>query len=159
MRIGFGYDVHKLVTGREFILGGVKIPFEYGLLGHSDADVLIHSLIDAIIGALGKGDIGVLFPDSDKTFKGIDSRILLRDVCQMMHEQNYCLVNCDSTICTQRPKLRDYIEEMRKNIAGDLRTQVSNISIKATTEEGLGISGSNMGVTAYSVVLITEQKV
>ena len=152
MRIGYGYDVHKLEENRKLILGGVEIPFEKGLAGHSDADVLIHSIIDAILGALAKGDIGKLFPDTDDKFEDIDSRILLRKVTNIMAEARYEVENLDATICAQEPKLQTHIPQMRKNIASDLRTNISNISVKATTEEGLGISGK--GISATVVVLL-----
>ncbi len=157
MRIGFGYDVHKLVSGRKLILGGKHIPFEKGLLGHSDADVLIHSIIDAILGALSLGDIGKLFPDDDANFKNIDSRILLRKTAELMKENNYLVGNLDSTICAQRPKLKDYILEMRENIAQDLGSDLSKISVKATTEESMGISGSQNGITSYAIILLTKK--
>ena len=152
MRIGYGYDVHKLEENRKLILGGVEIPFEKGLTGHSDADVLIHSIIDAILGALAKGDIGELFPDSDDSFKDINSRILLRKVTNIMTEAGYEVGNLDATICAQEPKLQNDVQHMRKNIASDLHTDFSNISIKATTEENLGISGK--GISATAVILL-----
>jgi 2-C-methyl-D-erythritol 2,4-cyclodiphosphate synthase len=152
MRIGYGYDVHKLEENRKLILGGVEIPFEKGSEGHSDADVLIHAVIDAILGALAKGDIGKLFPDSDDSFKDIDSRILLREVTNIMDEAVYKVGNLDATICVQEPKLQTYIQQMRKNIASDLHTSFSNISIKATTEENLGISGK--GISATAIILL-----
>ena len=154
MRIGYGYDVHKLEENRKLILGGVEIPFEKGLTGHSDADVLIHSIIDAILGALAKGDIGELFPDSDDSFKDINSRILLRKVTNIMTEAGYEVGNLDATICAQEPKLQNHVQHMRKNIASDLHTDFSNISIKATTEENLGISGK--GISATAVVLLKK---
>ena len=152
MRIGYGYDVHKLEEKRKLVLGGIEIPFEKGLTGHSDADVLIHSIIDAILGALAKGDIGKLFPNSDDKYKDIHSRILLRKVTNIMDEAGYEVGNLDATICAQEPKLQKYISEMRKNIAADLQTEIDNISIKATTEENLGISGK--GISATAVVLL-----
>ena len=154
MRIGFGYDVHKLVENRKLIIGGVNIPFEKGLLGHSDADVLVHAIIDAILGALAKGDIGKLFPDNDDKYKNIDSRILLRKVFQIMEKEDFLLGNLDATICAQRPKLQPNIQQMRKNIADDLKTDLTNISIKATTEEGLGISGKEQGISATAIILL-----
>jgi len=156
MRIGQGYDVHKLVEGRKLILGGVEIPFEKGLLGHSDADVLIHAIVDAILGALAKGDIGQLFPDDDKHYEDIDSRILLRHIAKIMYENGYKIGNLDATICAQRPKLKNYIQQMKKNIAKDLNTNINNISVKATTEEGFGISGTGAGMTATAVVLLKQ---
>ena len=152
MRIGYGYDVHKLVKNRKLILGGVRIPFEKGLAGHSDADVLIHAVIDAILGALAKGDIGQLFPDTDKTYKDINSRILLKEIKKILDNSGYKIGNLDTTICAQEPKLQKYIPQMRKNIASDLNTDISYISIKATTEENLGISGK--GISATAVVLL-----
>ncbi len=152
MRIGYGYDVHKLVEIRKLILGGVRIPFEKGLEGHSDADVLIHAVIDAILGALAAEDIGQLFPDSDETYKDIDSRILLKEVKKILDNTDYKIGNLDTTICAQEPKLQKYILQMRKNIASDLQTEIDNVSIKATTEEGLGISGK--GISATAVVLL-----
>ena len=154
MRIGFGYDVHKLVKDRKLILGGVEIPNEFGLAGHSDADVLIHAIIDAILGALAAGDIGQHFPDSDEKFKDIDSRILLRETAKKLNDASYEICNLDSTICAQKPKLQKYILQMRKNVSEDLHTTIKNISIKATTEEGLGISGKEKGITATAVVLL-----
>ncbi|RLC48934.1 MAG: 2-C-methyl-D-erythritol 2,4-cyclodiphosphate synthase [Candidatus Cloacimonadota bacterium] len=159
MRIGYGYDVHKLVFGRKLILGGVEIPFEKGLLGHSDADVLVHAIIDAILGAMARGDIGRLFPDSDKTYKNIESRILLRETAKIMFSAGFSIGNLDATICAEKPKLKDFISEMRKNIAEDLRTKIENISVKATTEEGLGISGTGEGISATAVVLLEKVSV
>jgi len=156
MRIGHGYDVHKLVEGRKLILGGVDIPHSKGLLGHSDADVLLHAIIDAILGALAKGDIGQLFPDTDEKFKDIDSRILLRRAFEEMTESGYKIGNLDCTICAQKPKLKDMIPEMRFNISTDLKTPHDRISVKATTEEGLGISGSELGISATAVLLLDE---
>lgn len=157
MRIGHGYDVHRLVEGRPLILGGVTIPFEKGLLGHSDADVLIHAVIDAVLGALAMGDIGSWFPDNDMTFKDIDSRILLVKVTAAMHKQGYTIGNLDATICAQNPKLRPYIDLMRKHLAEDLQTSIEDISVKATTEEGLGISGSEAGISATAIVLLQRK--
>ena len=154
MRIGYGYDVHKLVDNRKLILGGVDIPFEKGLLGHSDADVLIHTVIDAILGALAKGDIGLLFPDTDDDYKDIDSRILLRKTYKILQVSNYKIGNLDATICAQKPKLQSYIPQMRENLASDLQTDISKISIKATTEENLGITGDGKGMSTTAVVLI-----
>ena len=156
MRIGYGYDVHKLVKSRKLTLGGVNIPFEKGLLGHSDADVLIHAVIDAILGALAKGDIGLLFPDTDDDYKDIDSRILLRKAYEIMQASNYIIGNMDATICAQQPKLQSHIFLMRQNIASDLKTDIKNISIKATTEENLGITGNGKGISAASVVLLEK---
>jgi len=156
MRIGYGYDVHKLVKNRKLILGGADIPFEKGLLGHSDADVLIHAIIDAILGALAKGDIGLLFPDTDEDYKNIDSRILLRKTFKVMQESDHEIGNLDATICAQQPKLQNYIPQMRENLASDLQTDISNISIKATTEENLGITGDGNGISATSLVLLEK---
>ncbi|MDY6065805.1 MAG: 2-C-methyl-D-erythritol 2,4-cyclodiphosphate synthase [Finegoldia sp.] len=154
MRIGHGLDVHKLVEGRALILGGVKIDFDRGLLGHSDADVLIHSIMDSICGALCLGDIGKLFPDTDVKYKDIDSRILLREVCRIMKERGYEIGNVDSTVVCQRPKLRDYIDQMRANIAADLQTDIENVSVKATTSEELGYEGRMEGITSHSICLL-----
>ncbi|NQV18223.1 MAG: 2-C-methyl-D-erythritol 2,4-cyclodiphosphate synthase [Armatimonadetes bacterium] len=154
MRIGYGYDVHKLVKNRKLILGGVNIPFEKGLIGHSDADVLIHAIIDAILGALAAGDIGQHFPDSDEKYKDIDSRVLLRETYKKLDKAGFEIGNLDATICAQKPKLQKYILQMRNNISEDLHTELANISIKATTEEGLGISGNEKGITATAVVLL-----
>ena len=154
MRIGYGYDVHKLVENRKLVLGGVVIPFEKGLLGHSDADVLIHAIIDAILGALSKGDIGLLFPDTNNDYKDIDSRILLRKTYETMQKSEHKIGNLDATICAQQPKLQNYIPQMRENLALDLQTNILNISVKATTEENLGITGDGKGISATSVVLL-----
>jgi len=154
MRIGLGYDVHKLVTGRELIIGGINIPFKKGLLGHSDADVLIHSLIDSILGALALGDIGRMFPDNDKRYKDIDSRILLRETASIMFSNGYQIGNLDATVCAQNPKLSPFISHIRKNLAEDLDTEIDRVSVKATTEEGLGISGSEKGITSVCIVLL-----
>jgi 2-C-methyl-D-erythritol 2,4-cyclodiphosphate synthase len=156
MKIGFGYDVHRLVAGRKLILGGVEIPFSKGLSGHSDADVLIHSVIDALLGALALGDIGRLFPDSENAYKDIDSRLLLRRTFALVKEHSWRIGNIDVTLCLQEPKIADLCSLMRENIAADLETSVSNISIKATTEEGLGISGSGEGVACYAVALLLK---
>ena len=154
MRIGFGYDVHRMVQGRKLILGGVTIPHSTGLLGHSDADVLIHSICDALLGALAMGDIGNHFADSDPSFKDIDSRILLKRCYDMVLAKNYQISNLDATICASVPKLAPYIEAMRMNISSDLACDPDQISIKATTEEGLGISGCGEGMSATVVILI-----
>ena len=154
MRIGHGYDVHKLVEGRKLILGGVEIPYEKGLLGHSDADVLTHALMDALLGAAALGDIGKLFPDNDDRFLGADSIELLREVTRVIREHGYTVGNIDCTVIAQRPKLAPFIDTMRSNIAGVLETDVSNISVKATTEERLGFTGSGEGIAAHAVCLI-----
>ena len=156
MRIGFGYDVHKLTEGRKCIICGVDIPHAKGLLGHSDADVAIHALCDALLGAAALGDIGKLFPDNDDTFKGIDSRILLRNVRDKLKENGYVLGNADITIAAQKPKLMPHIGLMRKNLASDLDTDIDRISVKATTTEKLGFEGREEGISAYAVVLINE---
>ena len=156
MRIGFGYDVHKLVTGRELFLGGVKIPHEKGLLGHSDADVLIHALMDAILGAMALGDIGKHFPDTDDAYKNINSMLLLEKVTALMKENAYEIGNVDCTVCAQRPKLAPHIEAMRENIARTLQTNLQNISVKATTTEGLGFPGREEGISACAVCLLKK---
>ncbi|HRX76818.1 MAG: 2-C-methyl-D-erythritol 2,4-cyclodiphosphate synthase [Candidatus Cloacimonetes bacterium] len=157
MKIGFGYDVHRLVEQRRLVLGGVEIPYEKGLLGHSDADVLIHSICDALLGAMALGDIGRHFADSDPSFKDIDSRILLRKCYAMVLQRNYVLSNLDATICAAAPKLAGYIDAMRANLAEDFACDLDRISIKATTEEGLGVSGCAEGMSATSVILIMPE--
>jgi len=154
MRIGHGYDVHRLVEGRKLILGGVEIPWEKGLLGHSDADVLLHALMDAILGAAALGDIGQLFPDNDARFTGADSMLLLAEVARLLKKSGYCLVNADCTVVAQRPKLMPHIPQMRRNIARTLGTGEDAISVKATTEEGLGFTGDGSGIAAHAIVLI-----
>lgn len=156
MRIGFGYDVHRLVIERKLILGGVNIPFHKGLWGHSDADVLIHAIIDAILGSMAKGDIGTLFPDNDNNYKDVDSRILLRKVAGILHTEKYRICNLDSTICAETPKLQAFIPKMRENIAFDLNCDISQVSIKATTEEEIGITRDEKGISATAVVLIKK---
>lgn len=156
MRIGNGYDVHKLVEGRKLILGGVDIPYEKGLLGHSDADVLVHAIMDALLGALALGDIGKHFPDNDERYKGADSIELLKHVGKLIADNNYVIENIDSIIVAQKPKLAPYIENMRSNIADALGLDVSLVSVKATTEEGMGFTGSLDGMSSYAVVLLTE---
>lgn len=157
MRIGLGYDVHKLVDDRKLILGGIEIPYEKGLLGHSDADVCIHSIMDAILGALAMGDIGKLFPDTDEEYKDIDSKILLSRVYKLMDKEGYKLGNLDCVIACQRPKLVEYILDMRNTISDILNTDVKNISIKATTTEKLGFEGEGKGISSYSVVLLESK--
>lgn len=157
MRIGHGYDVHKLVENRKLILGGVDIPFEKGLLGHSDADVLLHAVMDALLGAAALGDIGKLFPDTDDEFLGADSILLLKKVCEVLDNNNYKIVNIDSTVIAQRPKLKDYIDLMRSNIADACGADVAQISVKATTEEKLGFTGSGEGISAHAVCIIDEK--
>lgn len=156
MRIGSGYDVHRLVSGRKLVIGGVEIPYELGLDGHSDADVLLHAISDALLGAAALGDIGKHFPPSDDSFKNIDSRILLRRVRDLLSEKGYRVVNVDATIVAQRPKMLPFIEKMERNIAEDLSTDIENINIKATTEEGLGFTGSGEGISAMAVCLIEK---
>ena len=154
MRIGHGYDVHRLVKGRKLILGGVEIPYEKGLLGHSDADVLLHAISDALLGAAALGDIGKHFPPSDDAFKDTDSRALLREVVKLLQKDGYKVINIDSTILAEAPKMRPFIDEMRKKIADDLNLDISFVSVKATTEEGLGFTGSGEGIAAHAVCLI-----
>lgn len=156
MRIGHGYDVHKLVHGRDLILGGVKIPHTLGLLGHSDADVLLHAVSDALLGALALGDIGKHFPDTDPAYKGADSLMLLRRVMQLVREQGYGVGNIDATILAQAPKLRPYIDEMRRNIADAVGADTAQISVKATTEEHLGFTGREEGIAAHAVALLVR---
>ena len=154
IRIGHGYDVHKLVEGRALILGGVTVPYEKGLLGHSDADVLLHAVSDAILGAAALRDIGVHFPDNDPAYKGADSRVLLRRCVELAAEKGFCVANADATILCQRPKLKDHIESMRQNIAADLALSPDAVNVKATTEEGLGFTGEGLGISAHAVVLL-----
>ncbi len=157
IRIGHGYDVHRLVNGRKLILGGVEIPYEKGLDGHSDADVLLHAICDAIIGALSLGDIGKLYPDNDDKFLNIDSRILLKDTANRMAEAGYIIGNVDTTVIAQSPKLSPYIDRMRKNIAEDLSTDEHNVNVKATTEEHLGFTGRGEGISAHAVCVIVKK--
>ena len=154
MRIGQGYDVHKLVEGRDCIICGVKIPYEKGLLGHSDADVALHALSDALLGAAALGDIGKHFPDTDERYKGADSRMLLREVVKKISEKGYAVENADVTIVAQRPKMSPYIEQMRKNIAEDLDVDIDAVNVKATTTEKLGFEGRGEGISATAVVLL-----
>ncbi len=154
MRIGHGYDVHRLVEGRSLILGGVRIPFEKGLDGHSDADVLTHAVMDALLGAAAMGDIGKLFPDTDDRYLGADSIALLREVDRRLTETGYRLGNLDVTVIAQRPKLAPYINQMRQNLAAALHTELQNVSVKATTEEHLGFTGSGEGIAAHAVCLL-----
>ncbi len=156
-RIGHGYDVHRLVEGRRLILGGVDIPYERGLLGHSDADVLVHAIMDAILGAAALGDIGKLFPDTDERYAGADSLKLLAEVMRVLHAAGFELVNVDATVIAQRPKLAAYIDNMRANIAAAAGIQASQVSVKATTEEKLGFTGDGSGIAAHAVALITEK--
>lgn len=157
VRVGYGYDVHKLVEGRALILGGVKIPFEKGLLGHSDADVLTHAIADALLGAAALGDIGKLFPDTDPRFKGADSLVLLTEVCRVLAQHGYSIVNIDSTLIAQRPKIAPYIEAMRANLAAACGVDTDSVSVKATTEEGLGFTGTGEGMSASAVCLIQKR--
>ena len=159
MRIGHGYDVHRLVEGLKLILGGVDIPYERGLLGHSDADVLVHAIMDAILGAAALGDIGKLFPDSDERYAGADSLGLLAEVMRVLRGAGYELGNVDATVVAQRPRLAPYIEQMRENIARAAGAGVSQISVKATTEEKLGFTGDGSGIAAHAVALITPVKI
>ena len=156
MRIGHGYDVHKLVGGRRCVIGGVDIPSNVGLLGHSDADVLLHAVCDALLGAAALGDIGKHFPPSDDTFKDADSRVLLKEVLKLIKNAGYTVGNIDATIIAQKPKMAPYIDEMRKNIANDLGVDISFVSVKATTEEGLGFTGEGLGISAHAVCIINE---
>lgn len=152
MRVGLGYDVHKLVEGRDLILGGVKIPYEKGLLGHSDADVLLHAIMDALLGAAALGDIGKHFPDTDPKYKGISSVKLLEHVGRLIDEKLYVIGNIDATIIAQRPKMAPHIEQMRRNVADALHIDVDQVNIKATTEEGLGFTGSGEGISSQAIV-------
>lgn len=154
MRIGHGYDVHRLVEGRRLILGGVEIPYEKGLLGHSDADVLTHALMDALLGAAALGDIGQLFPDNDDAFLGADSIDLLRRVCAVIAQHGYAVGNVDCTVLAQRPKLAPHIPEMRRRLAEAMGIDASCVSVKATTEEGLGFTGEGLGIAAHAVALL-----
>ena len=151
MRVGLGYDVHKLVEGRDLIIGGVQIPYERGLLGHSDADVLLHAIMDALLGAAALGDIGKHFPDTDPKYKGISSIKLLEYVRELIDDELYVVGNIDATIIAQRPKMAPYIEQMKKNVANALAIEVSQVNIKATTEEGLGFTGSGEGISAQAI--------
>lgn len=153
-RIGQGYDVHRLTENRKLIIGGVEIPYEKGLLGHSDADVLLHAVSDAILGAAALGDIGCLFPDNDMKFKDADSLLLLKEVVRVLSENGYCIVNIDSTIIAQMPKMKPHIPEMRKNIASACGVDVNFVSVKATTEEGMGFTGTGDGISAHAICLI-----
>lgn len=158
MRIGFGYDVHQLVEDRELIIGGIKIPFEKGLLGHSDADVLVHAIMDSILGALALGDIGKHFPDTDNQYKDISSIELLSRVYRIMEESGYSIGNIDATIVAQRPKIAPYIEVMRKMVSDTLHMSINDINIKATTTEWLGFVGREEGISSYSVCIINKNK-
>ena len=154
MRIGHGYDVHRLTNDRKLILGGVTIPYEKGLLGHSDADVLTHAVMDALLGAAALGDIGTLFPDTDEAYRGADSIELLKNVSVVLRDNHYHVVNIDATLVAQAPKLKAYVGQMRKNIAAACGVSVGQVNVKATTEEGLGFTGSGEGIAAHAVCLI-----
>jgi 2-C-methyl-D-erythritol 2,4-cyclodiphosphate synthase len=156
MRVGFGYDVHALVTGRSLFLGGIEIPYLFGLKGHSDADVLLHAICDAILGAIAEGDIGKHFPESDPQYRGIRSTVLLKKVMSRMREKGFHLLNIDATIVAQRPKLADFIPRMVKEIATVLEIDTGRVNVKATTTEGLGFTGREEGIAAYAVVLVGE---
>lgn len=156
MRVGMGYDVHRLVEGRDLIIGGVSIPYEKGLLGHSDADVLLHAISDALLGAAALGDIGKHFPDTDSAYKGISSLLLLEKVGDLLEEKSLLIENIDATIIAQAPKMRPHIDRMRENIAQALRMDVEHVNVKATTEEGLGFTGNGEGISAQAICLLTS---
>lgn len=156
MRIGMGYDVHRLVEGRDLIIGGVKIPYEKGLLGHSDADVLLHAIMDALLGAAALGDIGKHFPDTDPAYKGASSIKLLEHVGELLEQEAYWIENIDATIIAQAPKMRPYIDTMRENIAKALKIDISQVNVKATTEEGLGFTGSKEGISSQAICMLTS---
>lgn len=158
MRIGHGYDVHRLEEGRKLILGGCNIEYKYGLVGHSDADVLVHAVMDALLGASGKGDIGKHFPDTDEKYKGANSIELLRKVCSKLEKEGYTIVNIDSTIIAQSPKLSPYINLMKKNIASACKIEEDQVNVKATTEEGLGFTGEQMGISSHAVCILEQYK-
>lgn len=158
MRIGMGYDVHRLVPDRDLIMGGVRIPYEKGLLGHSDADVLLHAIMDALLGAAALGDIGKHFPDTDPQYKGISSMKLLEHVGELLEENCFFIENIDATIIAQAPKMRPYIDEMRSNIAGALGIDISQVNVKATTEEGLGFTGTGEGISSQAICLLTSPR-
>ncbi|MEH6503656.1 MAG: 2-C-methyl-D-erythritol 2,4-cyclodiphosphate synthase [Cycloclasticus sp.] len=158
MRIGHGYDAHRFETGKTLVLGGVEIPHEFGLLAHSDGDVALHALCDALLGAIGQGDIGQHFPDSCDDYSNIDSRILLRRVYQLVENAGYSLANADLTLIAQAPKLANYLPQMSLNIAADLKSQAAQINIKATTTEGMGFAGRKEGIEAHAVVLLVTQQ-
>lgn len=157
IRVGHGYDVHKLVENRKLIIGGVEIPWELGLLGHSDADVLLHAISDAILGAAALGDIGKHFPDTDERYKGADSLMLLKEVCKKAGEKGYAVSNIDATIIAQKPKMKDYIPKMRENVAKVCGIDIDRVNIKATTEEKLGFTGRQEGISAHSVCLLIKE--
>ncbi|MDO5574112.1 MAG: 2-C-methyl-D-erythritol 2,4-cyclodiphosphate synthase [bacterium] len=155
MRIGMGYDVHRLTENRDLIMGGVKIPYEKGLLGHSDADVVVHAIMDALLGAAALGDIGKHFPDTDPQYKGISSIVLLEYVGELLEQENFFIENIDATIIAQAPKMRPYIDQMRENVANALKIDLSQVNIKATTEEGLGFTGSGEGISSQAICMLT----
>lgn len=156
LRVGLGYDVHKLAENRKLIMGGVEIPYELGLLGHSDADVLAHAICDALLGAAALGDIGKHFPDNDDRYKDVDSLVLLEKVCELIRNKGYEISNVDSTILAQAPKLRPYIDEMRSKLAKAMKLDIDELSVKATTEERLGFTGREEGIAAHAVVLLMK---
>ena len=156
MRVGMGYDVHKLVEGRKLILGGVEIEYQYGLLGHSDADVVVHAIMDALLGAAALGDIGKHFPDTDEQYAGISSMKLLEETAMLLAKEEYVIENIDATIVAQKPKLRPYIEQMEQNVAKVLDIQKNQVNIKATTEEGLGFTGTGQGISAHAICALTS---
>lgn len=158
MRIGMGYDVHRLAEDRALIIGGVEIPYEKGLLGHSDADVLLHAVMDALLGAAALGDIGRHFPDTDNAYKDADSMELLRKVGELLEEQAFLIENIDATIIAQAPKMRPYIDQMRENIAGALKIEVEQVNVKATTEEGLGFTGAGEGISAQAICMLATPR-
>jgi len=158
MRIGMGYDVHRLVDGRDLIIGGVKIPYEKGLLGHSDADVLLHAISDALLGAAALGDIGKHFPDTDPKYKGADSLLLLEEVGRLLENECYIIENIDATIIAQAPKMRPHIDKMRQNIADALSIDIAQVNVKATTEEGLGFTGSGEGISSQAICLLNSPR-
>ena len=158
MRVGMGYDVHKLVEGRKLILGGVEIPYEKGLLGHSDADVMLHAVMDALLGAAALGDIGLHFPDTDPKYKGASSIKLLEHVGGLLEENGYVIENIDATIIAQAPKMRPYIDTMRENIAHALKIDISQVNVKATTEEGLGFTGEGLGISSQAICMLTTPR-
>ena len=158
MRVGFGYDVHRYVKGEDLILGGERIDYEMGLEGHSDADVLVHAVMDALLGALALGDIGKHFPDTDEKYRGIDSMKLLEHVCRLIDGEGYELSNLDTTLVLQAPRVKDYVPKMGENIARVMKTDISRVSVKATTEEKLGFSGRKEGVKAYAVCLLEKRQ-
>ena len=158
MRIGMGYDVHKLVENRPLIIGGVEIPYHLGLLGHSDADVLLHAIMDALLGAAALGDIGKHFPDTDEAYKGISSMVLLEKVGELLEEKMFLIENIDATIIAQAPKMRPHIDTMRENIANALKIDISQVNVKATTEEGLGFTGEGLGISSQAICMLTTPR-